>query len=44
MKNLDAIAWRGFLVVELDASPRRQPKESARITANYFRDVLHLEL
>jgi sugar phosphate isomerase/epimerase len=44
MKNLDAIAWRGFLVVELDASPWRPPKESARITANYFRDVLHLEL
>jgi inosose dehydratase len=44
MANLDAIGWRGFLVVELDASPWRPPKESARITANYFRDVLKLEL
>lgn len=44
MKNLDAIGWRGFLVVELDASPWRPPKESARITASYFRDVLGLEL
>jgi inosose dehydratase len=44
MANLDAIGWRGFLVVELDASPWRPPKESARITANYFRDVLRLEL
>ena len=44
MRNLDAIGWRGFLVVELDASPWRPPAESARITANYFRDVLKLEL
>ncbi len=44
MKNVDTIGWRGFLVVELDASPWRPPAESARITTNYFRKVLKLEL
>lgn len=44
MENLRAIDWRGFLNVELDASPWRPPMESARITAAYFRDVLHLEM
>jgi sugar phosphate isomerase/epimerase len=36
--------WRGHLVVELETSPWRPPKESARITANYIRNVLKIEL
>jgi sugar phosphate isomerase/epimerase len=36
--------WRGHLTVELDASPWRSPKESARITANYIRSTLKIEL
>jgi sugar phosphate isomerase/epimerase len=36
--------WRGHLTVELDASPWRPPKESARITANYIRSTLKIEL
>jgi inosose dehydratase len=44
MEHLRAIEWRGFLNVELDASPWRPPIESARITARYFREVLHLEM
>jgi sugar phosphate isomerase/epimerase len=41
---LRASKWSGHLVVELETSPWRTPKESARITANYIRDVLKLEL
>ena len=41
---LDEIQWKGFLVVELDTSPWRPPKESARITANYIRNTLKLAL
>lgn len=41
---LDSINWRGFLVVELDTSPFRTPKESARITANYIQNVLKIPL
>lgn len=41
---LKSINWRGDLVVELDTSPWRPPKDSARITANYIRNVLKLEL
>ncbi len=41
---LKASGWRGHLNVELDTSPWRPPRESARITANYIRDVLKLEL
>jgi sugar phosphate isomerase/epimerase len=36
--------WRGHLVVELETSPWRPAKESARITANYIRNVLKIEL
>lgn len=36
--------WRGHLVVELETSPWRSPKDSATITAKYIRDVLKLEL
>jgi hypothetical protein len=41
---LNSMKWRGHLCVELDTSPWRAPKESARITANYIRNVLRLEL
>jgi inosose dehydratase len=41
---LKSIDWRGHLNVELDTSPWRPPKESARITANYIRNVLKIEL
>jgi inosose dehydratase len=42
--HLDKIDWRGFLVVELDTSPWRPPKESARITANYIRNTMKIGL
>lgn len=42
--HLDSINWRGFLVVELDTSPWRSPKESARITANYIRNTMKIAL
>ncbi|MBV6434013.1 MAG: Inosose dehydratase [Bryobacteraceae bacterium] len=38
--HLDRIQWRGFLTVELDSSPFRPPKESARISLNYLRKNL----
>ena len=41
---LDSIQWKGFLVVELDTSPWRPPKESARITANYIEQTLKIPL
>jgi len=41
---LKSINWRGHLNVELDTSPWRPPKESARITANYIRNTLKIEL
>jgi sugar phosphate isomerase/epimerase len=36
--------WSGHLAVELETSPWRPPKESARITAKYIRNVLKIEL
>ncbi len=41
---LDSIEWKGFLVVELDTSPWRPPIESARITANYIRNMMKIAL
>ena len=41
---LDSIQWKGFLVVELDTSPLRTPKESARKTANYIENTLKIPL
>ena len=38
--HLDGIGWKGFLTVELDSSPFRPPKESARISLNYLKDKL----
>ncbi len=40
--HLDSIGWKGFLTVELDTSPKRTPKESARISFEYLRDKLRL--
>ena len=42
--HLDSIQWKGALVVELDTSPWRAPKESARITANYIQKTLKIPL
>jgi inosose dehydratase len=42
--HLDGLQWKGFLVVELDASPWRAPKESARITANYIEKTMKIPL
>lgn len=41
--HLDKIKWRGFLTVELDTSPFRPPKESARMSFNYIRDTLKIK-
>ena len=41
---LDSIQWKGFLVVELDTSPWRPPKESARISAQYIESALKIPL
>jgi inosose dehydratase len=42
--HLDNIYWRGFLVVELDTSPWRPPKESAQITAKYITNTMKIAL
>jgi len=42
--HLDSIQWKGFLVVELDTSPWRPAKESARITARYIEKELRIPL
>jgi len=42
--HLDHIQWKGFLVVELDTSPSRSPKESARITSNYIQNKMNIPL
>lgn len=41
--HLDSIQWRGFLTVELDTSPFRPPKESARISLRYIEDKLGIK-
>lgn len=38
--ELDRIGWSGWLTVELDSSPWRPPKESARISRDYIEQVL----
>lgn len=38
--HLDSISWRGWLTVELDSSPARPPKESARISRRYLETKL----
>ena len=42
--HLDQIGWRGWLTVELDSSPYRPPKESARISKHYIESVLGIPL
>jgi hypothetical protein len=42
--HLDNIHWKVFLVVELDTSPFRAPKESAAITAGYIRNTMKIPL
>lgn len=42
--HLDGIGWRGWLTVELDSSPVRGPRESARISRDYLREKLGLPL
>ena len=42
--HLDSLQWKGFLVVELDTSPFRPPKESARITAKYIENTMKIPL
>lgn len=41
-KLLDKIGWQGWLTVELDSSPFRPPKESARMSFNYLKKTLGL--
>lgn len=41
--ELDRIRWKGFLTVELDSSPFRPPKESARISLRYLESTLGLK-
>lgn len=41
--HLDKINWKGFLTVELDTSPFRPPKESARISLNYIRQTMGIK-
>ncbi len=38
--HLDKIEWKGWLTVELDSSPIRGPKESARISKKYLEEKL----
>jgi hypothetical protein len=42
--HLDRIAWKGWLTVELDSSPQRPPKESARISRDYLVNTLGLTM
>ncbi|MBI3681162.1 MAG: TIM barrel protein [Acidobacteria bacterium] len=41
--HLDRIQWKGFLTVELDSSPFRPPKESARTSLRYIEEKLGLK-
>ncbi|MBK5294983.1 MAG: TIM barrel protein, partial [Acidobacteriia bacterium] len=40
--ELDRIGWKGWMTVELDSSPVKGPKESARISLNYLKNQLRL--
>ena len=42
--HLDEIGWRGWLTVELDSSPYRPPKESARISREYIERTLAIKV
>ena len=43
-KHLDEIGWHGWLTVELDSSPYRPPKESARMSKEYIEKTLSINL
>ena len=40
--HLDNIRWQGWLTVELDTSPWRPPKESARMSREYLEKSLKI--
>ena len=40
--HLDSIGWQGWLTVELDTSPWRPPKESARMSKDYIEKTLRI--
>jgi inosose dehydratase len=42
--HLDEIGWQGWLTVELDSSPVRGPKESARISKEYLEKRLGISV
>ncbi len=42
--HLDKVGWQGWLTVELDSSPYRPPKESARISREYIEKTLHIQV
>jgi sugar phosphate isomerase/epimerase len=42
--HLDKIGWQGWLTVELDSSPYRPPKESARMSKEYLEKKLSMTL
>jgi len=42
--HLDQIGWHGWLTVELDSSPSRPPKESARISREYLENTLGIKV
>jgi inosose dehydratase len=44
MAHLEKTAWRGWLTIELDSSPFKPPKESARISLKYMEDKLGLSV
>jgi sugar phosphate isomerase/epimerase len=37
--HLDKIGWQGWMTVELDSSPARPPRESARISREYLEKI-----
>jgi inosose dehydratase len=43
-RHLDSIGWQGWLTVELDTSPWRPPKESARISREYLEKQLKIKV
>ncbi|MSV29645.1 MAG: hypothetical protein EXQ52_13005 [Bryobacterales bacterium] len=43
-KHLDQIGWQGWMTVELDSSPARPPKESARISRKYIETKLGIKV
>ncbi len=42
--HLDRIGWQGWLTVELDSSPFRPPKDSARMSREYIEKKLKLRV